>query len=522
MKKATWWLVASVLCLGGCLKVETHEEEGFVQISGGEVDVDETIRQLIGDWGWQHRGARVETASTSTSQTGLRVGTGEGLILPGQSSESHSTSWLTAKTNDGKSVEFEIQRGTDRPTTIHVRVEEGASVSTAQITADLSRRLQGKAHRNGAREPVTIRIDSLSRSTTEPNAYAGNWTAAGDWGYPAGHLRFEIRTEHEGSLHYDLFVEGGAPWKVPGGEKEGAVNFQLKQPAGVMTFEGSRTHDSGSGAVTFRPDAAYVSEMTKLLNARPDGDEAIRLFFQNIDLGYARQMKEAFGDELTLDRLVMLNNFHIPADYAKGIRQAGYKFSVDEIVRLNGFHIGLEMMRGFKQAGYDFSVDDLIRINGFHLSVADFTTFRDAGYKFSIDEMIRAKGFHIPVETARSLHEAGFSYSLDDLIRLNGFHVSPDYIIAFKRGGYSLSLDDVIRAQGFRINAEEAAALKGMGYNFSLDDLIRLRSFRVSVEFMKQVHDPQYENFTADELIDFQQRRVTADAINKIRAPKRN
>jgi hypothetical protein len=72
MKKAVWWLVVPILCIGGCLRIETHEEEGFVQISGG---------------------------------------------------------WINARTNNGKSVQFEIENGTNRPTLVRIHVEEGASVS---------------------------------------------------------------------------------------------------------------------------------------------------------------------------------------------------------------------------------------------------------------------------------------------------------------------------------------------------------------------------------------------------------
>jgi hypothetical protein len=511
MKKVILGLVVALACVGGCLEIETHEEQGFIQISGGNVNVQEAIMGLMRDRGWQHEQAGSENSSVSSKGPGL-------FSMTKREDTTHS--WTHVRTSDGKLVQFEVTTATGRPAEVRINVEEGAAVSTAEVTADLARRLRQGTRTKRAGEPLAIRIDSFTRNTAEPNVCTGNWTATGDWAYPGGYLRLEVRQEGGNVQHHSLYVEGAAPWKDSGND-DGAIHFRLERPAGVMAFEGRQSSGGGSGTVTFRPNAAYIGELSKLLNTSLDVDDAVTLFVRNLDLDYARQMKEAFGAGLTLDNLLALSNFHISPDYVKGVRQAGYKFSTDEIVRLNNFHIGLDMLNGFKRAGYDYSVDELIRINNFHLKVEQFTAFREAGYNFSIDEMIRANNFHIPIETARALHEAGFRYSLDELIRLNNFHIPPDYIVAFKQGGYDMSLDDLIRARNFHINAADAAGLKKMGYDFSLEDLIRLQNFHVSTEFMAQVHDPQYENFTADELIEFQQKRLSAEAINKIRASKR-
>ncbi len=511
MKKIALSLVVALACVGGCLEIETHEEEGLIQISGGNANVHGAITELMRDRGWQHEQAGSENSSVATTRRGLFSTTKK---------EASAHSWTEARTSDGKLVRFEVASTTGQPTEVRISVEEGASVSTAEVTADLARRFRQQARPRRANESLALRIDSFARSTAEPNTYAGHWTASGDWDYPGGFLRLEIDQEGGDVEHHSLYVEGAAPWQASG-SGERTVNFKLERPAGVMVFEGQRSADGGSGTVTFRPHAAYLDEISRLVNTTPDVDDALTLFVHNLDLGYARQMKEALGDKVTLNDLVRLSNFHIAPDYARGIRQAGYKFSAEEIIRLNNFHLRLDMLRGFKQAGYDFTVDELIRVNNFRLNVEQFTGFRDAGYDFSIDEMIRVNNFRIPVETARTLHAAGLRYDLDELIRLNNFRIPPDYVVTFKQGGYDFSLDDIIRARNFRLSAEEAVRLKKLGYRFSLDDLIRLRNFRVSVEFMTQVHDPQYENFTAEELIGFQQRRLSAEDINKIRASKR-
>jgi hypothetical protein len=55
-----------------------------------------------------------------------------------------------------------------------------------------------------------------------------------------------------------------------------------------------------------------------------------------------------------------------------------------------------------------------------------------------------------------------------------------------------------------------------------LDELIRLQNYHVPTNFIVQLHHPDYENFTADELIDFHQKHLSAETINKIRTAKRH
>lgn len=522
MNRIALWLVLALLCVGGCLEIETDEGDGRIEISGGEVDVDRAILQLMTDRGWTQERAGSRTSSTSSVRTGLGVSTRKGVTLPGKSREKSSHSYVHARTADGKTVQFDVDRAAGQPTVVRIGVEEGAAVSVAEVTADLARRLQPQTRSRPARRPLTIQIDLPAREPVEPNAATGSWTAQGDWTDPSSHVQFEIRDESGARHQHSLYVEGSAPWRTSGrSEAEGPVSFRLDRRAGFMLFEGQRWPGGGSGAVTFEPNETYVEELAGLVGTRPDAAEVLTLFFRDLDLGYARQIKQALGDELTLKSLLTLSGYRVSPDYVGGIREAGYAFPVAQIVKLHSYHVPLEMLQGFKRAGYDFSADELIRIRSYHVSVEDFTAFRDAGYDFSIDEVIKAKSYHLPVEMARTLHEAGFRYDLDQLIQLRSYHVPPEYMVAFKRAGYDLSVDEIIKARSYHLDVNHAVRFKEAVYDFSLDELINLRNYHVPVEFIMQVHDPRYENFTARELIDFHQKRISAEAINKIRASRR-
>jgi len=521
MNRTALWLVLALLCIGGCLEIRTDEGEGRIEISGGDVDVERAILQLMADRGWKQERAGSHTSSTSSVRTGLGVSTRKGITLPGRSREESSQSYVHARTANGKVVQFDVDRATGQPTVVRIQADEGAGVSVARLVADLSQRLQPGTRSKGARGPLTIRIDLPAGESTDPNRISGTWTAQGDWSDSSSHIQFEIGHDGRPGRRHSVYVEGSAPWRTRGASEEGSFRFRLDRRAGFMLFEGQRRPGGGSGTVTFEPNEAYIDQLAGLVNVRPDADEALTLFFADLDLGYARRMEQSLGSDLTLENLLKLSSYNIPADYVEGIREAGYAFPVEQVIKLRSYHVPLEVLQGFKRAGYEFSADELIRIRSYHVGLDHFIAFRDAGYDFSIDEMIKAKSYHLPVEMARALHEAGFRYDLDQLIRLKSYHVPPEYMIAFKRAGYDLSVDEIIKARSYHLNVDHAARFKEAGYDFSLDELINLGSYHVPVEFIVQVHDSRYENFTARELIDFHQKRVSAETINKIRASKR-
>jgi len=525
MKKVTCWLVLPMLCMAGCIRIDTrtkaHVNDDRIEVTATGIEVSQAIDQLIAARGWTSEGGGARTVSTSSVRTGFRVSTRDGVQLPEKRRSESAETWIYARTETGKVVHFEISQTDGRLFAIRVGVEDGAPVSEAEVAADLAQRLHVPAQpRHPKRGPLTIQLDPFGKSPTDPNAYTAHWAARGDWPYPAEYVQFEVRGEDRGSRSYSIHIASPTTWSVLEGDSTPeSTRVRLARPAGVLVLEGQQS--AADGVATLEPNATYVAELTRIVRTPPGMSELLELFFRPIALDSARQMKQVLADELTLLNLLRLSSYHVSADYVQGSRDAGYMFSVEQLVRLTNYHIPLETLRGFKQAGYSYSVEEFIRIHNYHLDVKDFTGFRDAGYDFSIDEMIRARNYHVPVEMVRTLHEAGLQYTLDEIIKLRNYHVSPEDIIAFRRAGYPLSVDDLIKAKNYHVDAQDAARFKQIGYDFSLDDLIKLHNHRVPTEFIIQLHHPDYENFTADELIGFHQKRMSAETINKIRAAKR-
>ncbi len=527
MRKALRWWVLLVLCAAGCIRIDTRAKtygnDGRIEITAGNAEVSQAIHQLIAARGWTSEGEGARTVSTSSARSGVRAGTGDGLQAPEKRPSESVETWIYARTQTGKIVHFDISPAGGRLVAIRVGVEDGARVSQAEVTADLARRLHVPARsRHVNRGSLTIRLDPFDKSPTDPNAHTAHWTTRGNWPQPVEYVQFDVHESDRSNRSYMIRVEDPATWSsLDRDTTAGPARVQFTRTAGIMILEGQRSSGSADGVATFEPNAVYVGALTRIVQTPPRMNELVELFFHPVALDYARQMKQALADELTVRSLLTLSNHHVAPDYVQGSREAGYAFSVEQFVTLTNHHIPLETLRGFKQAGYNFSVEQLVQIRNYHLEVNDFTAFRDAGYDFSIDEMIRAKNYHVPVEMVRTLHEAGYQYSLDEIIKLLNYHISPEDILAFRRAGYPLSVDDLIKAKNYHVDAAEAARFKQIGYDFSLDDLIKLHNYHVPTEFITQLHHPEYENFTADELIDFHQKRLSADAINKIRTAKR-
>jgi hypothetical protein len=527
MKKAMWIAVLPLLCTAGCIRIDTgvrtHEDGGRLEVAGANGDVNQAIRQLIADRGWTNIGEGARNGSFSSFHTGPGSVTETEEVPPGVHRASYSESWINARDNDGRVVHFNVRHTNDRRATVQVSIEGGSRAACREVAADLTRRLHPHANVGRDHSPLTICLDSFTPKASEPNSYEAHWTAPVDRSYPGDFVSFEWRDYDGGTRHCTIHLDDPAPWRALDQDAaKGSVHIRWERPAGVLILEGDRAGATASGMATFAPTAAYVDEMAKLVSTKLGIDQRLTLFFDPVDLDYARQIQRAIGDELTLHGLLTLSHYHVSPEFIRGSREAGYALSVEEIVRLTNYHIPLETLRGFKKAGYDFSVEQLIRIRNYHLEIEDFTGFRAAGYDLSIDEMIRAKNYHVPVEWVRALRDAGYRYNLDEIIKLRNYHVSPEEIVGWDRAGYKLSIDEIIKAKNYHLDADNAARLRQAGYSFTLDELIKLQNYHVPTDFIAQLHNADYENFTADELIDFHQKHFSADTINKIRTAKRH
>ena len=168
--------------------------------------------------------------------------------------------------------------------------------------------------------------------------------------------------------------------------------------------------------------------------------------------------------------------------------------TTSELLELFCWPVDLNYARQMKQAlAGALTFPDLRMLSNYHVAPDYVGGSRAAGYAFSVEQLVRLANDHVPLETLRG----------------------------FKQAGYDFSVDQFLQIRNHRVSVEDAGRFRQMGYDFSLDDLIKLRNYGVPAPFITQLHDPAYENFTADELIDFHQKRISAEAINKIRTAKR-
>src|SRR5207248_43553 len=128
------------------------------------------------------------------------------------------------------------------------------------------------------------------------------------------------------------------------------------------TFDGSADGKSrGSGDVVWEAGANYLTEMSKLTGETITARRALELAMANLELSYARGMADA-GYKFSTADLLSLRFGGITPEYAAALADAGYKFSPDELRRLRFAGVGDEFAVALKKAGYNFSAEDLAKL----------------------------------------------------------------------------------------------------------------------------------------------------------------
>lgn len=556
-------LLLVCVVLVGCKPVEYQIQDNQIRVTGvSEDDIAQIVQKTFNNNHWT--GTRSEYSSKVVQTDSGR-----------SSSVLHK---LSTMTEEGKPLSIEILQETEQPVLVTIHSAPDSRYTAQFLIQQLLDEID-TPEVSVSKTPV-IRIDNLTPGA-DGASYQGIWTAKGNWKSPTPFITIQLHQDEQ-VTHYtldrrtitDLNTESIDSRSLP-------QNFSVTTLAGTMRFSGTpRLEESAvlSGTVILEVDTQYRQAIQSCVKEDISDRQFLGLFFYPLDTAYAQQVVKAMGSKQSLSDLQRLRNFQINPAFIEKVYTAGYPYDADQLIRAKNFQLAPEFMAEFKDAGYDFSLDELIRVKNFQLNAAAFKTFKDAGYEFSIDDQIRAKNFQISPESAAQFKKLGcdFSldelirlknfqltpdyvgafktlgcdysiddlirlknfqltseyigafkkakcdYSIDELIRLKNFQITPDYIEAFQKIGYKLSIDDMIKARNFQIQPRDLSKYADAGYRFTLDEVIKLRHYSVPMDFILAVRQEGYENFTAEELIKFRQKNISAEEIRKIRREKKS
>jgi len=568
MRKIGVLLVLGLL-LAGCKPVEYEVQDNQIRVTGvSSQEIQKIVDEMYDRHGWM--GKSVSHFSKVTTFNSKKT------------SENKVT--MSAVTEEGKPFSVEILEKTGQPVVVTIHSDPESKYTTQAVIQQMLGEMNSIGVATPAKTYPTIRIRELAagpdgNSFSGTWVAEGKWDP--QTRIINVQVEKDGRSISQYALDRETFKElNGNPAQAG----QLPLDFTVTMPAGTMIFTGNReavseaAKDSAvrGGTVAVALDAEYLGRIGACVNESLNQEQLISLLFYSLDADFAEQAVRAMGQKQSLSDLFRLKNYQIAVPFIEEVYAAGYRFGVDELIRVKNYQLSPEFMADFKSAGYDFNLDDLIRIKNYQLDAATFKMFKDAGYHFSIDDQIRAKNYQIAPSFAAKLKEMGCNYSLDELIkvknyqmtaeyiggfkklgcdykvddlvrlknyqmtpeyvggfkklgcnysideliRLKNHQITPDYIEAFQKIGTPLSIDNLIKARNYQVRPEDLKKYADAGYTFTLDEVIKLRNYSVPMEFIVGVHQDGYKNFTADELIAFRQKNISAAEIRKIRSGK--
>jgi hypothetical protein len=368
----------------------------------------------------------------------------------------------------------------------------------------------------------------------------------------------------------------------PGSNQPGEpVELVFNSDAGRLTFEGElgrgdyQRDVTAYGTVAIEISRDQVTKIETAFGQRPSLTVLISLIMK--DVSVERLLKFAnCGMKFTLDQAGDLVAYNFEADSIQKLIDAGYKFNADDIVTIARHNISVDYAIQWKKAGYDLAVKDLIyakqrdispetaqhwnnaqktltleqlfwvKQRDLHstdylawkqagtelsleqlfwvkqrdLNAGEYKAWKETGYDISLEKLFWLKQRDIKPQTAMEWKNSGASISLEDIFWAKQRDIKPEKYLTWKKVGYDLSLEKLFWIQQRDLKSQEAAEWKQLGYNFSIEDLYELKRYDVRPTYGAAFAHPDYEPFSAGQLIEFKRTNISPQTIQNIRKRK--
>jgi hypothetical protein len=331
-----------------------------------------------------------------------------------------------------------------------------------------------------------IELHDLQPDSDGATHLAGTWTG-------------EFRRESDSYIQIRVVSKSGGSTSVCcyGSSERGAqdvirangpVHLVINRDAGTLTFEGTTEKSHGTGTVSFEPDPAYVTEVSKLT-----------------------------GETLTPKRTLELALADLQLDYVRGIESAGYATSTSELLGLKFSGVTVQYAVALRDAGYDFKAEDLrsLRFSGVDAEWAK--KLRSGGYHFDANDLRNLRFSGVDADDAVKFRKAGYELSANELRNLRFSGVSAEYAAAFAEAGYKFTPENLRKLRFSGVPDDYAAELKKAGYDFSAEQLTRLRFSGVPADYATALAVPDRKMLTAEQLINLRMRGVDSEAARQLR-----
>ena len=337
----------------------------------------------------------------------------------------------------------------------------------------------------------------------------------------------------------------------PGSNKSGEpVKLVFTGDMGKVSFEGElgcsyyERDVTAFGMVLIEVNRDEINKIKTAFEQGPSLDILIPLILKDITAEQLIKFADC-GIQFNLDQAGDLVAYNFEAATVKKLIDNGYKFDAEDIVRLARYHVSSDYSIGWKKAGYDLSAKELIYakqrnlnseaalewrkikhdisleklywIKQRNLKQREYMAWKDAGHELSLENLYWVKQRNLHPQDFIAWQNAGHKFSLDKLYWIKQRNLSPQEASEWKKSGYNLTLDKLYWAKQRNLSPQEASEWKKLGYDFSIEDLYELKRYNIKPSYGAAFADPDYEQLSVKQLIEFKRSNISAETIKNLR-----
>jgi hypothetical protein len=300
---------------------------------------------------------------------------------------------------------------------------------------------------------------------------------------------------HSTSIALQAFVGFPAPALTGAG---GPVQFVLRRDAGSFAFEGVVRSSVGGGTVTFTPDAAFATALTRRGLARPTDSNLRTLALADVGNAFFAELRDDGYAMPDLPLLIRAAEHGVDRGYIHDLAQAGYKLgTLAPLITLRDHGVDGDYVRAL--AAYNLrglAPADLQRARDHGVDAEDLRELTALGYRnLPVDELIRIRDHGVDTQYVRDLAALGFrNLALDELVATRNHGVDTAYVRDMQSLGYrTLSLPDLVRLRSHGVDATYVRDLATVGLkSLPVDSLLRLRDHGVSADYVRAFREMGY------------------------------
>src|SRR5688572_26630094 len=237
---------------------------------------------------------------------------------------------------------------------------------------------------------LTIALAVLPVTLSAQRPIEGSWNAQFDDERVHINFRTDLETGRyrQGWSNYGRTLEVRDLGRID--RSGGRMQFTLRRAAGTFRFEGRGDSERAAGSFEFVSDAGFRGEMGRLGFDDLTDSNLFVFALEDLTISGVRQLQAQVSDEIDTRDLVNMINHGAGPPHVQQLTDLGFRgLRSSEYVRARDHGVNANFAEGMRDAGFRLSLEQLIRSRDHGVSPEFAGAMRQLGHELSHDELIR-------------------------------------------------------------------------------------------------------------------------------------